>query len=207
MNDEAKIRLEIVSFNNFKDAIKLQKKIFPNEDGTLNILASLDRDLFMNITEMYYEDDNIKYYIAYINEKQIGITGIYRYQKNEAWLGWFGILPKYRNKGYGKLLLEETMNLARKLGYKTMRLYTDKKENDNAIKLYEKLGFDGEKYVAEELTYDCWIYSRSLYDNEIKNWNNKNLNLSYQSELDHADKKNIEEIYNIYNKQFQERNK
>ena len=133
----------------------------------------------MKTTGIYYDDDDIKYYIAYIDDQEVGITGIYRYQKDEAWLGWFGILPKYRKKGYGKMLLEETMKLAEKLGYKTMRLYTDKKENDKAIKLYEKSGFVGEKYLAEKLSYDCWIYSKSLYNDKAKLWNDKNLNLSY----------------------------
>ena len=35
-------------------------------------------------------------------------------QNDEAWLAWFGILPKYRHKGYGKKLLEKTINLAQK---------------------------------------------------------------------------------------------
>ena len=192
------MKLEIVDFNNYKKAIKIQREIFPNEDGTLNILASLDRDLFMKLTGMYYDDDNVKYYIAYINDEQIGITGIYQYQDDEAWLGWFGILPKHRNNGYGKILLNETMKQAKKLGCKTMRLYTDKKENNIAIRLYEKLGFLGEKYSAEELEYDCWIYSKNLYESRVELWNNKKLNLSYQSELDHIDEEKSKEIFNMY---------
>ena len=40
--------LKKVDFNNYEIAIKIQKEIFPNEDGTLNILASLDRNIFFN---------------------------------------------------------------------------------------------------------------------------------------------------------------
>lgn len=36
----------LVDFTNYKKAIEIQNKIFPKEDGTINILASLDRDLF-----------------------------------------------------------------------------------------------------------------------------------------------------------------
>lgn len=198
------MKIKLVDFNNYKEAIEIQNKIFPHEDGTLNILASLNRDLFMKETGLFYEDDNVKYYIALIDEEPIGITGIYRYQENEAWLAWFGILPKYQQNGYGKKLLEETIEIAKKQGYKTFRLYTDKVENANAIKLYEKLSFIGEKYTAEKLSYDCWIYSKSLYDNNIKLWNNKNLNLLYQSELDQIDKRKAKEILEIYDKLIDE---
>lgn len=194
------MELTIVDFNNYKKAIKIQNEIFPDEDGTLNILASLDRDLFMETTGLFYDDDNVKYYIASINNISIGITGLYRYQNDEAWLAWFGILPKYRHKGYGKKLLEKTINLAQKQGYKTLRLYTDKSQNSIAIKLYKNLDFIGEKYSAEKLSYDCWIYSKSLCDKKVRLWNNKNLNLSYQSELDHIDKNKSNKIIKIYNK-------
>lgn len=192
--------IKLVDFNNYEEAIKIQNEIFPHEDGTINILASLDRDLFMKETGIFYEDDNVKYYIAYINNESLGITGIYHYQEDEAWLAWFGILPQYRHKGYGEQLLEETIKIVKEQGYKTFRLYTDKVENAKAIKLYEKLGFIGEKYSVERLSYDCWIYSKSLYDNDVELWNNKNLNLSYQSELDQIDKQKSREILKIYEK-------
>lgn len=192
--------IKLVDFNNYKEAIKIQNAIFPNEDGTLNILASLDRNLFMEKTNLFYIDDNIKYYIAYEEDKQVGITGIYSYQKDEAWLAWFGILPKYQSKGYGKKLLEKTIEKVKEQGYQVFRLYTDRIENARAIKLYEKLGFTGEKYTAEKLSYNCWIYSKDLYSDNIRLWNNKNLKLSYQSELDHMDKQKVEEILNIYEK-------
>ena len=194
------MKIKLVDFNNYKEAIKIQNEIFPQEDGTLNILASLDRKLFMEKTNLFYVDDNVRFYIAYIDNKQVGITGIYNYIEDEAWLAWFGILPKYRNKGYGKMLLEETIEIVKEQGYKIFRLYTDRVENARAIKLYEKLGFVGEKYSAEKLSYDCWIYSKNLYSNNIKFWNNKDLKLSYQSELDHMDKQKIEDILNIYEK-------
>lgn len=40
------------------------------------------------------------YYIVFHNDIPIGVTGIYSYHEypDDAWLGWFGILDKYRNK-------------------------------------------------------------------------------------------------------------
>ena len=188
----------LVDFTNYKKAIEIQNKIFPKEDGTINILASLDRDLFKKKTGMYYEDDNVKYYIAYENNEAIGITGLYYYDNVSAWLGWFGVLPDKRRKSYGKTILEKTMELARQKGFKTMRLYTDAIENADAIKLYKKMGFVGEKYSAEELLYDCYIYSKSLCNKKVDLWNNKKLGLAYQSQLDHLSKKEIKGILNMY---------
>ena len=188
----------LVDFTNYKKAIEIQNKIFPKEDGTINILASLDRDLLKKKTGMDYEDDNVKYYIAYENNEAIGITGLYYYDNVSAWLGWFGVLPDKRRKSYGKRILEKTMELARQKGFKTMRLYTDAIENADAIKLYKKMGFVGEKYSAEELLYDCYIYSKSLCNKKVDLWNNKKLGLAYQSQLDHLSKKEIKEILNMY---------
>lgn len=187
-----------VDFRNYRDAIKIQNTIFPREDGTINILAALDKELFIKTSGINYGNDYARYYIGYENGKQIGITGIYHYQEDEAWLAWFGILPHYRKLGYGKKLLEKTMELAKKQNYKTMRLYTDKIDNATAIILYEKLGFIGEKYTAEELPFDCRIYSKSLTDDKITLWNNRNLNLSTQMDMEFYDKSKIEEILKKY---------
>lgn len=192
------MKFVLVDFTNYKKAIEIQNKIFPKEDGTINILASLDRELFIKKTGMNYEDDNVKYYIAYDNNEAIGITGLYYYDSVSAWLGWFGVLPDKRRKSYGKRILEQTMELARQKGFKTMRLYTDAIDNADAIKLYKKLGFVGEKYSAEELLYDCYIYSKSLCNEKVDLWNNKKIGLAYQSQLDHLSKKETKEILNMY---------
>ncbi len=188
----------LVDFSNYKKAIEIQNEIFPEEDGTINILASLDRDLFIEKTGMDYVDDHVKYFIVYDNNEEIGITGLYYYDNESAWLPWFGVLPDKRRKSYGKNMLLKTMDIAKQKGFKTMRLYTDRVENSNAIKLYEKMGFVGEKYSAEKLTYDCYIYSKSLCDRQVELWNNKVLGLSYQSQLDHLSKEKVEDILKLY---------
>ena len=188
----------LVDFTNYKKAIEIQNKIFPEEDGTVNILASLDRNLFIEKTGMNYVDDHVKYYIVYDNNEEVGITGLYHYDNESAWLPWFGVLPNKRRKSYGKKILLKTIDMAKQRGFKTMRLYTDRVENAIAIKLYEKIGFVGEKYSAEKLTYDCYIYSKSLCDRQVELWNNKVLGLSYQSQLDHLSKEKVEEILKLY---------
>jgi Acetyltransferases len=199
------MEFKIVDFKNVKVAIEVQKSIFLGEDGTINLLASLDRDLFMKKTGVFYINDNVKYYLAYYNENPIGITGIYCYSDlypNDAWLGWYGVKEGYRNKGYGKELLTWTINKAREMGYKHIRLYTDENENKEAINLYEKMGFAGEKYLGEELLYSCYIYSKSLTSDPLEPWDNKIINLGYQHELDHFDDNGIKEILNKYKEEI-----
>ena len=192
------MNLILVDKTNYKKAIKIQREIFPHEDGALNILASLDRDLFINITGISYPDDHVKYYLAMEDNKYIGITGIYYNDLENAWLAWFGILKQFRNMGLGRKLLRKTCAIAAEMDFKSMRLYTDFNDNHNAINLYEAEGFVGEKYTLEKLAYDCRIYSKSLVGDSISLWNNKNLGLSYQSSLDHMNKEKINEILKKY---------
>lgn len=58
-----------------------------------------------------------------------------------AWLGWFGILEKYRRRGYGSLALEMFEAEARKRGYLFARLYTGRFHNDAAKAFYEINGY------------------------------------------------------------------
>lgn len=114
------------------------------------------------------------------------------------WIAWFGVVPKYRNQGYGKAILNWTMEEALRQGRKILRLYTDKIECGDAITLYEKLGFQGEKYSAEELSYDCYIYSRSLKNEKIQPWNNQFLGLAQQSSYEKIDADFKEKLFQKY---------
>lgn len=193
------IEFKIVDFDNAEEAIDVQRKIFP-EDGMINILASIDRELFMEITSIYYPDDKVKYYLAYKNKKAIGITGLYEYKDtpNENWIAWFGVLPEYRRLGYGSKILEWTMEKAKNSQKTIIRLYTEMGGNDKAIELYRKLGFVEEKYLAEKLTYNCYIFSKSLTEQPTKKFTNTNLGLAEQTGFEKVDQAIKNEIYNYY---------
>lgn len=193
------MELILVDEKNCLKAIEIQNSIFPKENGAINILASIDRDLFIKVSGIDYPDDHVKYYLAKVNDNYVGITGLYYEDNDNAWLAWFGILSQFRGMGYGRELLRETIAKAKEKNFKYLRLYTDYNDNHNAIFLYEKEGFIGEKYTREKLYYDCRIYSKGLLDDKVSLWNNKNLDLTYQTELDHMDNEKIEEIIRKYN--------
>ncbi len=191
-----------IDWSNYQIAIKLQREIFPRENGSLNILASLDFDLFEKFTGQKYPDEKLSYWLAQNDEKEIvGLTGLYvrTKEEKEAWLGWFGVKQEFRGQGYGQEILTWTIRQARKQKFNTLRLYTDAVDNYSATLLYQKLGFRGEKYEIENLPYDAWIYSLSLTADKVSLWGNKNLKLINQENWQNLEPKEIDKIISAYN--------
>lgn len=200
-----KIEYKRVDLTNYKDAIELQKSIFPLEDGSFNILESIDFNLFKEITNIDYDLNLIEYYLMHVNDKIVGMSGLYQLLNfnNELWLGWFGIDKKYRNNGYGEMLLKWTINKAKGMNASVLRLYTDYNDNANAVKLYEKLGFIGEKYTNEPLDYDCRIYSLPLNEKKLELWNNRYASISGYDEFENSlDKEEVLKQYDKYIKRI-----
>lgn len=123
-----------------------------------------------------------------MESQQFGVTGIYSYNEypDDAWLGWYGILPKLRNRGYGSIVFDETVKLAKTKGYKAFRLYSEENFKE-AHKLYIKKGMIQEVYdnINDKDPYEpegliTYIFSMSLTDKPINKWNSKLLSLKEQ---------------------------
>lgn len=177
--NEDQIRFVRISNDNLELACNIQNNIFPEEDARQNFIEQINHDPYRK---------EMDYYIVYFENEPIGVTGIYSYHEypNTAWLGWFGILDNYRKNGYGGIVLDKTIELARKKGYKEFRLYTDEYAT-SAHKLYESRNLIKEQYdnpgdKDEFFIADVYIYSISLTDKPIDLWNNKILGLKEQGE-------------------------
>ena len=175
--DKNKINFIKISQDNLNLACEIQNNIFPKEDARQNFIEQINKDSYRK--EMDYN-------IVYLENTPIGVTGIYSYNEypNDAWLGWFGILEEYRRKGYGGIVLDKTIELARKKGYINFRLYTDEHAK-SAHKLYESRGLIKEKYDNKDDRDEYFIsdiYSVSLTQKSIDLWNNKILGLKEQGE-------------------------
>src|SRR5262249_53749805 len=60
----------------------------------------------------------------------------------EMWLGWFGVLPGERRKGYGSKLLLETCEIISGFGISSLYTYSgDREEERAAHRLYLRTGF------------------------------------------------------------------
>lgn len=175
MNDN--INFAKITKDNIELACMIQNDIFPEEDARENFIEQVNQDPYRK---------ELDYYIVYLGDDPIGVTGIYAYHEypEDAWLGWFGILKQYRKNGYGGFVLDKTIELAEAKGYKKFRLYTDEYAK-SAHKLYKSRGLIGELYDNKDDQIEgfdgaIFVYSVSLTDSKIDLWNNKVLGLKEQ---------------------------
>jgi ribosomal protein S18 acetylase RimI-like enzyme len=76
-----------------------------------------------------------------VDEKAIGLMIVVLQNGEElAEISAIYLLENYSGKGYGKLLLNWGLDRIKELGYKNVFLWV-LKENLNAIRFYERLGF------------------------------------------------------------------
>ncbi len=170
-----KLRFEEISKDNIKVVAKLQYEIFPNSSAYSVYKSKITgerKDLYIG-------------YIAYMGDKPIGVTGIYEIPEysDTVWLSWFGIKKEYRKLGYGKQILDYTIEMAKTLNKKYLRLYTFEIWNSEAQAFYKRNMDLGEYYYNEKEHIDIFegkpkIFSISLCDEKVELWNDKFINIS-----------------------------
>ncbi|GEM_PF-1682859 len=102
---------------------------------------------------LFIEEIDIKQYISKIKNKSeilsysiegecAGFVAFYcnNLESREAYITLVLTNPRFRGMGVGKNLLKMTLDSAQKRGFKACALEV-RNENQNAIKLYESLGF------------------------------------------------------------------
>ena len=170
-----KLRFEEIRKDNIKVVAKLQYEIFPNSSAYSVYKSKITgerKDLYIG-------------YIAYMGDKPIGVTGIYEIPEysDTVWLSWFGIKKEYRKLGYGKQILDYTIEKAKTLNKKYLRLYTFEIWNSEAQIFYKRNMDLGEYYYNEKEHKDIFegkpkIFSISLCNEKVELWNNKFINIS-----------------------------
>lgn len=114
----------------------------------------------------------LEFYIAYENNVAVGLSGIYANRTDECWLGWFGIRPEYRKKGFATTLLNLQLQMMKDDGYKICRVYTNVISNKEAVRLYLKNGFEKDTVYAKNLV----IMAKPLIKNTpVRKWKGKPL--------------------------------
>lgn len=160
-----------VNKNNYKKAIEIQQKLFPYEDGDIDIYESIGkRNKIYNF---------LKYYLVKIQNKYVGITGFYSYDiyPEDAWLTWAGFLPEYDTPEINNVTLNFVKKLVTEKGFKNLRVFTDEIADKEDNMDYERFGMVKEIYTNEKNKFYCvgktLIYSISLTNDPVKKWNNK----------------------------------
>ncbi len=170
-----KLRFEEINQNNIKVAARLQYEIFPNSSAYSVYKSKITgkrKNLYIG-------------YIAYMEDIPVGVTGIYEIPEysDTVWLSWFGIKKEYRKLGYGKQIFDYTIEVAKTLNKKYLRLYTFEIWNNEAQAFYKRNMDFGEYYYNAKEHKEIFegkpkIFSISLCDEKVELWDNKFINIS-----------------------------
>jgi ribosomal protein S18 acetylase RimI-like enzyme len=82
-------------------------------------------------------------YIAMYEEETVGIIGLYQQVETPlsiVWIGWFGVRPSFRRRGFGTMMIDILKQKARDYNFKQLWVFTEE-ENEVALNFYEKVGF------------------------------------------------------------------
>lgn len=111
---------------------KIEKKTFKSDSFSRKLLQNLinSNSLFLKLVTPKNEEHIIGYVIL-IKDNEFRFNLIN-----------FIIRKKYQNKGYGSLLMQETLNIVKKYKEINKMILNVKTTNLKAIKLYKKFGFE-----------------------------------------------------------------
>lgn len=139
-----------LSEETLEEAIALVVDVFDEAPGGLDdprkwLPASLHPEKY----PQYFEHDQVmvpRYWVAQepMSRKVIGVSGLFSMShdaEEAAWLAWYCVHPDFRGKKVGSRLLDLSIEEARKLGKKYLRLYTSNSPIEKTAQdVYEKRG-------------------------------------------------------------------
>jgi GNAT superfamily N-acetyltransferase len=134
---------EIKPFDGNIDEYRQLNKFVGEDLGWLDRQIMADEELTKII-----KNQDIEIYVLFNEQKPIGYTELNFSNKDEVSLDYFGLCPEARGNGFGKFLLNWTINEAWKRKPKKFKLNTCEKDHPNALKNYLKAGF---KIVDERI--------------------------------------------------------
>ncbi len=105
------------------------------------------------------------YFVAKTGGRCVGYAGFWNVS-GEGGITNVAVLPEYRRRGVGSLIIEEMIHTANALNLELLTLEV-RKSNSAAQRLYRKYGFDiiGErKRYYSDNSEDAWIMTKSFTD-------------------------------------------
>ena len=147
---------------------KIEKK---DENPVKDLIESIMHNEFMNdqkhyayadlehITK-YYSGSRDYFFVAEIDGQIIGTCAVKQDDDKTALLRRFFIHPHYRNKGYGLVLLETTIDFCRKHGYQKL-VFRGTSRMERALIICKKKGFQ-ERDRIDLGEMSVYIYNLTL---------------------------------------------
>ncbi len=132
----------------FDDRLTLEEAGSSKIDTLVTVQARSFNDseaLVLLMAARFLQEPQRHFYLASFGEEGLGCrepVGALRLDEsdNEIGIYAFGVLPEYRGRGYGRMMLEEIIRRVRASSQKTIRLEVDTR-NVIAINLYQTCGF------------------------------------------------------------------
>jgi GNAT superfamily N-acetyltransferase len=93
----------------------------------------------------------------------VGVSGLYRQAgmaETVYWVGWFGILPRFRRQGFGTGAMHALIGFAGSLGCRELWVYTGFSDKI-AVNFYRSLSFDELGAAAD------WAPGRTMDNSDI----------------------------------------
>ena len=93
----------------------------------------------------------------------VGVSGLYRQPGMEEtvyWVGWFGIRPRFRRRGFGTGAMHALIGFAESLGCRELWVYTGSSDKI-AVNFYRSLCFDELGAAAD------WVPGRTMDNSDI----------------------------------------
>jgi len=123
-----------------EDFLEAKKLILEYVEWLDTDLSFQNFDKEMDTLQEMYNNPNGGLFVAYKNNKPVGVAGLRRFSDKECEVKRMFVKPNNRGFGIGKLLLTECVKLSIKLNYEVIKLDTDDYMK-SAIKLYTDNGF------------------------------------------------------------------
>ena len=112
-----------------------------------------------------HDTPDTKYIVVVDDFLPVATCRLYPIDNQSVMLGRIVVLPEYRHKGLGTLVVKEAENWAMQLGYKTAVL----ESHDNKTLFYEKMGYiaDYSKEIVGD-TFKCYRMEKTLVEGDEK---------------------------------------
>ncbi|MBQ6192510.1 MAG: GNAT family N-acetyltransferase [Bacteroidaceae bacterium] len=106
-----------------------------------------------------HDTPTTKYIVAVDDYLPVATCRLYPIDEEQVMLGRIVVLPEYRHKGLGTLVVSEAERWARELGFKTAVV----ESRDNKIPFYEQMGYasDCSQEIVGE-TFTCYKMTKVL---------------------------------------------